>query len=324
MINLNLFLYFFLFNLIIFLNLKKINYFLKKKYKSKIKIKKKEPLALGGFILFLNFLIISIIEYNFSTIDFFDKNTKIIFFYSIISIFLLGLIDDLIDLNPWRRLILLCFIIYLSLNSTQFKINSIYIDILSHNIYLKYFSLSFTILAIITFINFNNMYDGINGQSSIYYSLILLFLISKNLFIGNLYLLLFFQIFFIIFNFYNKIYLGDSGVYLFSIIIAYLVIYGFTTKNILLSELVCLMIIPFIDMVKMIISRMLQLRHPFSKDKKHYHHIIVRKFGNTKGLFILHSHPIISIFLLYLEFQLFYVIVIINILIYFFLVKSNS
>ena len=148
-------------------------------------------------------------------------------------------------------------------------------------------------------------------------------MILKGLFIGNLNFLLIFLIFFLIFNFFNKIYLGDSGVYLFSIIISYIMIYGFKTKTIVLSELLCLLIIPFVDMIRLIFSRIIQFRHPFSKDKNHYHHILINKFGKKSGLLIMHLHPILSISLLYLNYQLFYIIIILNLFIYYLLYKLN-
>ena len=73
------FLTIFIINLLIFYPLREINLILKKKYRNKILIKKNEPLSLGGILLFINFLFISVLSYNKDLLYIFNFNEQIIF-----------------------------------------------------------------------------------------------------------------------------------------------------------------------------------------------------------------------------------------------------
>ena len=47
------------------------------------------------------------------------------------------------------------------------------------------------------------------------------------------------------------------------------------------DEVVFLLIIPMLDMFRVIILRLVRGRHPFKGDKTHLHHLIARKFNNS-------------------------------------------
>ena len=129
----------------------------------------------------------------------FDNSEKIIFLILCTLIFLIGLLDDILSLNPWTRLITSGILLYFFIADLDLSLDKIYIDFMLINWKLNTFSTIFTVICILTFINFNNMYDGINGQSSIYYFVIIIFLISKNILpIYFSLILIFFYIFFIL------------------------------------------------------------------------------------------------------------------------------
>ena len=82
----------------------------------------------------------------------------------------------------------------------------------------------FTLLSFLLFMNACNMFDGINLQFGVYSLVLSLFLISV---IGQNYLLLSIIIgllFFLLLNFQNKTFIGDSGTLFLSFIYASLII----------------------------------------------------------------------------------------------------
>ena len=87
-----------------------------------------------------------------------------------------------------------------------------------NKIFLNEFSL-FYFICIIILINAPNFYDGINGQSGIFYLIVfsyLYFISGQNYFYLFLILVIIFDLFL---NLHNKIFFGDSGVYLVSSIV---------------------------------------------------------------------------------------------------------
>lgn len=310
------FLTIFIINLLIFYPLREINLILKKKYRNKILIKKNEPLSLGGILLFINFLFISVLSYNKDLLYIFNFNEKIIFVILCILIFLIGLLDDIISLNPWTRLITSGIILYFFIIELDLGLDKIYIDFLLINLKLNTFSTIFTVICILTFINFNNMYDGINGQSSIYYLIIIIFLITKNILPIYLSLFLIFFLFFFFYNIRNKVYLGDSGIYLVSTILSIFFLYGFNNKIIFLSEMICLLFIPFVDMIRLFAYRLMKLSNPFSGDKNHYHHILSERLNKIFVLLVLHLPPVLGLILLNISHAYFVPIVLVNLSLY--------
>ena len=200
--------------------------------------------------MFINFLLIGIFFFNQNLFFIFDNSEKIIFLILCTLIFLIGLLDDILSLNPWTRLITSGILLYFFIADLDLSLDKIYIDFILINWKLNTFSTIFTVICILTFINFNNMYDGINGQSSIYYFVIIIFLISKNILPIYFSLILIFFIFFSFYNIRNQIYLGDSWFHLISIILSVFFLYGVNNKIIFVSEMICLLFIPFVDMIR--------------------------------------------------------------------------
>ena len=88
----------------------------------------------------------------------------------------------------------------------------------------------FTLLSFLLFMNACNMFDGINLQFGVYSLVLSLFLISV---IGQNYLLLSIIIgllFFLLLNFQNKTFIGDSGTLFLSFIYASLIILTYNNK----------------------------------------------------------------------------------------------
>ena len=154
------------------------------------------------------------------------------------------------------------------------------------------FSLIFTILCFMVLQILFNMYDGINLQSAIYYSIILIYLILRNQ--NNAFsmfctLTLINLIFFSFYNYKQKIFLGDNGVYVFSFILSLLIIktYQIEAMNFYVEEILIILFIPFIDALRLFFKRLIKNNNPFFGDRKHLHHILSKRFGLLKANLLL-------------------------------------
>ena len=154
----------------------------------------------------LNFLIL---------ILFSNYNYNHIFIFSLLFL-LIGFIDDKFNLLPSNKFFLNIFVLlfFFSFNESLLidELNFLKID-LEFNYFFFYF---FSILCILLFVNSVNLFDGINLQSLIYCSITLLFLFYKNNSLTYLIPIILILIILMYFNYNNKLFLGDSGIYLLS------------------------------------------------------------------------------------------------------------
>ena len=276
-------------------------------FPNKRKIHKIKTPLIGGIILLVNFILLIILletgvisSLTLSNI-FENKFNYFLFSLSIILIFLIGFIDDKIDINPNLKLVCLFLIIFF----VQFLDNSILIteirfSFTNNLIYLGKYSFLFTALCFLLFINACNMFDGINLQSCLYYLILSLYLItldSHNLFL----IVMIISIFIIcILNSKGKIFMGDSGVFLCSFVLAYFMVKNYNINIIDYSDKIfILMMVPGIDMFRLFMFRILNKKNPFKPDNSHIHHILLRKFTYLQTIliiFLLVNVPIILSF----------------------------
>ena len=270
--------------LIFFLIIKKIKYFfINKRSKNK-------PPVYGGFLILFAF-IIPVIFFKLLNLDnnqiFWLSGLRQIFVIIILSvlIYILGVLDDKYFVRPVSRLIFQILILYTAIKVLQneITINQIYIN--------EYFALNlndlgilFSLFCILTFINSMNLFDGINLQSGIYFFIAFLFLSIKSDYnsIFSLFLLLPLVVFLFL-NYNNKCYLGDSGVYFLSFILSLVIIKSYNSGQIDLIQCILLTYLPVFDASRLIIQRIMKNRHPFTKDKRHIHHILEIKYGNIRA-----------------------------------------
>ena len=276
-------------------------------FPNKRKIHKIKTPLIGGIILLVNFILLIILletgvisSLTLSNI-FENKFNYFLFSLSIILIFLIGFIDDKIDINPNLKLVCL----FLIISFVQFLDNSILIteirfSFTNNLIYLGKYSFLFTALCFLLFINACNMFDGINLQSCLYYLILSLYLItldSHNLFL----IVMIISIFIIcILNSKGKIFMGDSGVFLCSFVLAYFMVKNYNINIINYSDKIfILMMVPGIDMFRLFMFRILNKKNPFKPDNSHIHHILLSKFTYLQTIliiFLLVNIPIILSF----------------------------
>ena len=285
------------------------------------KIHKKKVAVTGGIFLYINiiiFLLFLLFKLTNSYSFLFSGYRELFsFIFLISSLFFIGLYDDRYNLKPLTKLFISAFAIFIFvLLNENIIIENLFFETFDYNIFLSKFSIPFTILSILIFLNALNMFDGIDLQVSTYTFFILLYILIK---FNFYFLILLFPVFFFIiyFNFKKKIFLGDSGTNILAGIISFLIIKSYNLNtNISCEEIFLLMLIPGIDMLRLFIIRIVNGKDPFFPDKNHLHHLYLKKFS-PKTTFLIIQLQIFVPLLLYQIFKLDLLILnLISILIY--------
>ena len=246
----------------------------------------KTPIV-GGLGIYLFFLIqLSYLLLFGEKLDLHD----ILIIVVISLIFFIGIIDDVINLDYKIRLssIFIILIIFFNLENS-FLIKYLYFETLNLTFFIGNASYIITPLFIMLFLNSMNMADGINGNSgTIFLTYFIVFYIMGNENIESLLLILIPIIIFLIFNMNNKLYLGDSGIYLLSAMISFYIIkeYNFDSKEFSCEKIFLVLMVPGIDMFRLFCVRIFNKKNPFKGDLNHLHHLLVNKFDISKSLII--------------------------------------
>ena len=177
----------------------------------------KIPLS-GGFILLIYFLI-----------NHYDQNITLTLYISLF--FLIGLIGDLnlfksVMIRFFLQILLIIFFV-ISINISVIDLRVGFLNEILDNYYFNIFFVSFCFLVLI---NGSNFIDGCNGLAIGYYLIIyvlLYYLIKNQIIVSNINLFLsivFCLLILLIFNLLNKLFLGDNGIYILSIITGYILV----------------------------------------------------------------------------------------------------
>lgn len=247
-------------------------------HKSFIKNQNIIPISGGLFILFSNV----ILQNNF----FYDYYN---YFY--LSIFLIGFYADFSkNFKPILRIVTQILVVGLLLNISDILVKDVRISLFNFFLNKHYFALIFTVFCILVFVNGANLIDGVNLSAIGYFLLIftIIYLLSIN---NNFYLdrefvkiQIFLLIIILLFNFFNKSYLGDSGVYLLSLISSVTIINFVNTNNSISPYFAVLLLwYPCFENLFSIIRRLLNKGSTSEPDNKHLHHLIY-SFLNMKKI----------------------------------------
>ena len=270
--------------LLLLLLLKKLN--LKKyfsRYQGIQKIHDGEVLRIGSLFLFLPLIIIYIINDEFKSRPF-----NLIIICSSIVIILTILEDIKHFLSPKLRLAILFFVstIYVFFAELpNIKISSIFID--EQKIIVFY---SLYILSLIMIMNGFNFIDGLNGLSS--FNFITIFI--SIYFLSDLYqdeeiknwsiFLILLSLFFLVLNFpFGKLFLGDSGSYLYAFLSGSTLIMLFE-RNSEVPTLLALLVLayPITEIMFSIIRKSLKKFSPMKPDNLHIHQLVYNKLNGDK------------------------------------------
>jgi len=245
---------------------------------------------IGGTIIFFIINILSFYrEYPF------EFNFLI---YTSSIVFIIGFLDDKLNLNPLIRLFFQFCSSVIILGSGIIILNLGYYYFIG-NLELYYFSYIITIFCIIISINSFNFIDGIDGLcSGVFISSILLIIIYSlyfNSLFNHVFLsdILFVVICFFISNFFlkkYKIFLGDSGSNLLGFYVSVALIFYTQSDHSTFHPVLAIWVIaiPVFDFFSILIIRVFYLKmNPMKSDKKHIHHILISKNLSTKNITLL-------------------------------------
>lgn len=323
-IGLNILIYYFNNNIAQFLNLFDEPDNSRKLHKIKV------PLT-GGIIILLNASIAIILilsgQLSHETSVIFKSNYDlIILLISIVIFFFVGFLDDKYNVSANKRFLFTSIILFpIIYFSDDLIISQVNFSFIEYSINLPYlFSIFWSVLCFLLFINAVNMFDGINFQVGIYSIYLSLFFLINDFFVLFFSFILIGLITFIILNYRYKSFLGDSGSYVLAFIFGYFFIKIYNqTDNIEVDQIFLFMIIPGIDLIRLFTIRIMNGHNPFLPDRNHLHHIISKKFNLIQTNFIIQSLIILpSILGFYLGFT--YIFLLIQLCIYFYFVLKRN
>ena len=201
----------------------------------------------------------------------------------------MGFIDDRRHISPTLRLTISLLLALIVL----FWVPALRVDFLSFTfsrqaLFLSGMGLPFTVVCIVGLLNAVNMADGNNGivgGLSLAWCLELMLFAPAHMqplllcFAAALAVML-------AFNLQGRLFLGDSGTYAISFVVAMLAVHVYTVGFVRLpADLVALwFLIPVLDCLRVMGRRMIRGVSPFSSDRNHLHHIVVRRLPWRLGL----------------------------------------
>ena len=235
--------------------------------------KNKVPLS-GGIILGIYF----VFDHN---------NVDLNLIYFLLIFLIIGLLADLnIIKSPTFRFFIQIIFLVIFISHLDLYVYDIRINVL--NLFLEnyYFNIFFVLFCILVLLNGSNFIDGNNCLSIGYFLIIFLILeilISKNIIFyeyGTFQTILIILSILFIFNFNNKLYLGDGGVYLLSIFVCFnlITIYNFN-NSISPYFIVNLLWYPAFEILFSLIRKTKNKLSPMSPDTMHLHQLIFYFFS---------------------------------------------
>ena len=276
---------------------------------------------MGGPIIFIVIFIFLITNYR--EFNYYSYQSLFLSFF-----FLLGLIDDKINLNSNYKILLVILFSLIMINFDEsFLIHKIYFEILDSEYYFGNFKIPITLLCILLLYIAMNMSDGINCLL-VSFSIISLLVINYFIFGFSLNILdlsiLISLIIIFYFNYKNKTFLGNSGA---SLLVAYF-IYKLINVNyfnqIDVFKVISIYLIMGVDMVRLVILRLINKNNPFARDLKHFHHLLLKKMNLilTISLYLILSFSPILISEIFNFSILFFIPI--SLMIYFYMIKKLS
>ena len=242
--------------------------------------------ALGGIAIYFGFIIPFIF---FSCVS---LPEKIIIHISLSLIFILGLIDDLQKINPFKKLLIISLLAFLIARIKELTIYNLH-GILNIYEMPAWLAVTLTALVIIFIVNAINLLDGIDGLAGGLGIIILgVFSLIFYRFGNEQYLVLNFSMIsalsaFLIYNLWSKkykIFMGDSGSLFLGLVLSitlirYFKIHG-DVADVYFSyspiTVLALFIVPIFDSVHVFFKRVFMRKSPFLPDRNHIHHTYLK------------------------------------------------
>ena len=227
---------------------------------------------------------------------------------SILIVFFLGVIDDLLVLSPFKKIVgqVIATSIIIFLGDLQIDNMHGVLGIYDLPIWI---GTLFTIFVVIVITNGFNLIDGVDGLaggvgviSSFSFGVIALLMDQSDMAIIA-FTLMGALLGFLKYNFFPaKIFMGDTGSLVVGMILSILAInsirHGLVTETIKLPNkgpllAIVILAIPLFDSLRVFIARIMKGRHPLSAGRGHIHHALLSLgFGHNKTSFILYLFAI--------------------------------
>jgi UDP-GlcNAc:undecaprenyl-phosphate/decaprenyl-phosphate GlcNAc-1-phosphate transferase len=268
------------------------NYFGLKSYEGVQRAHKYEVSRLGGFIIYLFFWV----TYAFG---YFEDKLFLSILISAIPFIFISLKEDLFhNTAPIIRLVLMIISCFTFFYTYPLDFPIIDIPLLGKVISFYPLTIIFFTFSTLVVMNGMNLIDGMNGlfgfttlfQLICFYSLGLL--LNDQFLIDISIIFLFPLLIFLIFNFpFGKIFIGDSGAYLYGFLLANLSIYLFGKYNSLLTwAAVLILFYPCMELLFSYIRKLRNKKSPLEADNSHLHSLIFKslnkKFPYIKSNFL--------------------------------------
>ena len=257
------------------------------KFASKTQI----PLT-GGIYIFFSFLYLC-------------DTTEINLIVFLIAILLLGVISDLkLIKSAKKRLFFQISIVLIFIILSDIQINNTRVNLLDNILIYPYINYFFVCFCVLIVINGSNFLDGLNTLNIGYYLIIsslvtYLYLtnqivLNENFFQNLIYILGLLYIF----NFFNKIFLGDSGSYLLGSIFSILLI-NLYSDNVQISPFFIILLLwyPSYETLFSMIRKNILKRSPMKPDSNHLHQLIYFYLKNKFSKRVLFSNLITANFI---------------------------
>jgi UDP-N-acetylmuramyl pentapeptide phosphotransferase/UDP-N-acetylglucosamine-1-phosphate transferase len=231
--------------------------------------------------------------------------------YFYFSIFCVGIYADFSkNFKPLLRIVAQILIIGILFNIFNILVKDVKISFFNFFLNNDYLALIFTVFCVLVFVNGANLIDGVNLSAIGYFLLILIIIyilsINNNFYVDREFIKtqIFLLIIILIFNFYNKSYLGDSGIYLLALIVS-VVLIKFINFNNSVSPYFAVLLLwyPCFENLFSIIRRLLNRKATSEPDNWHLHHLIYLFLNKTK---INYSNNITGIIILLFNTTIFY------------------
>lgn len=258
--------------------------------------------TLGGLAIFNGMAISLLIFFDFTEFPKFQFTIA-----GLLIIFFTGFKDDIIGINPFKKLIAQLIAVFITIVFGSNVISNLhgFLGIWEINYHI---GIILTIVTIVGITNCFNLMDGIDGLAA-----------SLGLLVATTFGLWFYLVgeynwaimsaalagaliaffYFNVFGKRNKIFMGDTGALLLGFIMAVMAI-RFNELNITIqgpwvihaapAVSIGIMMVPVYDTVRVFLTRILKNRYPFSPDKTHIHHYLLQlglsHFQSTLILFL--------------------------------------
>ena len=232
------------------------------------------PLS-GGIYFFLSLIYLS----NFNNFE-----IKILIF--LLPFLLIGLLADIRkEFSPKLRLIFQIFFFFIIVYFNEIKISSIDLVFFDKFLENKLFNFFFVIFCLVTILNGHNFMDGLNGLVVGNFILILLSIYYIDLQLHEdlsqltviLQNLIIISIVFFLFNILGKCFLGDNGIYIFSIFISLVIILFIEKSQGLVSPLLAATFLWYAAFENLfsILRRIKKKKTVYVADKLHLHSLVI-------------------------------------------------